>query len=780
MANVLSCLKNKLKVYITWKNACLFLLIAYSAIILPRAFLGDIRYDEIDSNGLPVISLQYRASIIINKSDILQAQKDFPEFYTGIEDYDDLRSSKLVKISDDNWMAYYFPIYPFTCIPVKLLFSMIGVSQSRTFTVTNALLVILVLTVIYKKLNTSYSNIFFALAFIICSPITLYVNYINYETFIFSMVTLSMVMFVNDRRNLSALFLSMAGMANSAIMAVGLVMIFAYCINVLRKDLKNGVKLLVVNNWKETLLYALCFVPCLIPFIIQKILLSSSIFGVSSDSFANYSDRVLAYWLDTNLGVNSFAPLQVILWAIIVILAILQKKWRVLLECSFGLIAIMGVSLMYHINCGMLYCARYIVWIYPFIAISVAINADKVINRKVLVNISSILAVCLSLSLMIVNTHPLTHYVFFNNMTQVILDNVPQIYNPYYATFVSRANHVDGGYVYNAPVYYCDSSDNNLRKVLYRASAEDIECVKNDLKGSEDNLQHFYEILDKAELDGKLHYMNISRASAYQIEIKTELDKLIEKYENADSEEIINESNIFMDGNDSLYQFSYQTELQSNTMYRITLKLPENFDFDNSEIFFIDFYGGPEYDSPEQEISDFLKKGQYEYTFFLNSGDVPSEVADIRIINFVRQQNIDTNIVIEHFKVEKLDSSPETVILSEKPMLRFNGSYYEAGYPIELMDNTNYTINIEMSGDFIPNDAEAFFVDFYGGSEYDAAEQEISLLNEEQKKEYTFTINSGDVPDVQTYVRIVYFDSSSEEQAPIVECIENFEVSEAA
>lgn len=175
-----------------------------------------------------------------------------------------------------------------------------------------------------------------------------------------------------------------------------------------------------------------------------------------------------------------------------------------------------------------------------------------------------------------------------------------------------------------------------------------------------------------------------------------------------------------------------------------------------------------------------MKKGQYEYTFFIYSGDVPVESTYIRIIDFVNQQNADTNIVIEQFKVEKLESIPETVILSEKPMLNFNGSYYEIGYPIELMDNTNYIINIEMSENFIPNNAQAFFVDFYGGSGYDAAEQEISLLNEEQKKDYTFTINSGDVPDVQTYVRIVYSDNSSEEQASIVKCIESFEVSEAA
>lgn len=176
------------------------LLLLFAFFALAIAFGVRLTYAEIDSNALPVISIQYRGSILINEGDIRTAQADFPSLYQNINTYDDLRSAKLVKVTEEDWRSYYFPIYPALCIPLKILFSYIGIAQERTFSVTNALLVLLALYSVYKWLDISEKRRVAAILLLILSPIVYYINYICYEAFVFSMVTMSLVAYATPPR----------------------------------------------------------------------------------------------------------------------------------------------------------------------------------------------------------------------------------------------------------------------------------------------------------------------------------------------------------------------------------------------------------------------------------------------------------------------------------------------------------------------------------------------------------------------------------------------------
>jgi hypothetical protein len=48
-------------------------------------------------------------------------------------------------------------------------------------------------------------------------------------------------------------------------------------------------------------------------------------------------------------------------------------------------------------------------------------------------------------------------------LAKIILDKYPALYNPYPYTFVSRVDHVDGGYYYNQPVVYYNDNGYNKK-----------------------------------------------------------------------------------------------------------------------------------------------------------------------------------------------------------------------------------------------------------------------------------------------------------------------------
>lgn len=111
---------------VVYKNKIFVNIFLYSAILFYLCFLlarynEQMTYYEIDSYALPMISIQYRGSLLMDPNDLKIAQIDFPNLYDGINSYDDLRSSKLAVTTDGQWKSAYFPIYSMICIPMKLL-----------------------------------------------------------------------------------------------------------------------------------------------------------------------------------------------------------------------------------------------------------------------------------------------------------------------------------------------------------------------------------------------------------------------------------------------------------------------------------------------------------------------------------------------------------------------------------------------------------------------------------------------------------------------------------
>lgn len=621
----------------------LILVIAYSFFLLGLGFLGPIWYGEIDSNTLPLISLQYRQSIVVNQSDIEQAQIDFPELQKDVDDPEDFRNSGLQKTADGDWLTYYFPIYPLLCIPPKVLFCVLSLDQQRCFFVTNALLVSCALLFLQLKLKVPPLQRILAVLMLAISPIVYYVCYLNYEAFIFAMLTIAMVLYYNGNRNWSALFVSLGAMSNSTVAAIGLVMIADYAIQVLWKNRKQNVLLTVKKYFGETVRYAVCFIPCLIPFAVQEYYLGRDTFSGGADT-ANWIPRFLTYLFDPALGFTLFAPVGLCLFFIIVVLSIIKKNYRAIIWLGMFLAVVGAYSLMMHINCGMLFCARYVVWSYPLIPIFIVVFGGECFNKKNIFYLCLTGSVMSSFLLMLIN--PSISGQHYNTTSKWLLKNVPFLYNEYSATFYCRTLHIDGAYDQTEPAYYKDETTGQIYKLIYRADSGNAEQILFDLKGDQAAMAYLEEQVEKNGADGKFHYINFPSWGKYTVYEKNPVEKGL-LYE---GDVLADVSDVVMQDRGSYTEYSTPITIKPNTEYQIELAIPKDVDITDAQVF-IDFYGGADYDWGEQEIWDFVVQGETEYVLYINSGSFEGESKDIsvRLVDMSR-----TEIPIERFVVTEL------------------------------------------------------------------------------------------------------------------------------
>lgn len=621
----------------------LLLVFGYSVILLCLGCLGPMWDAEIDSNTLPLISLQYRQSIAVNQSDIEQAQVDFPELQKDVDSPEDFRSAGLQETTDGNWLSYYFPIYPLFCIPVKLLLSFLSLDQQRCFFVTNALLVSGALLFLQLKLKVSPIRRILAVLMLAISPIVYYVCFLNYEAFIFAMLTVAIVLYHNGNRNWSAVFISLGAMANSAVAAIGLTMIADYVIRVLWKNRKQHMLLTIKQYFGETVRYAICFVPCLIPFVAQGYYLGRDTFSGMADT-ANWLSRFLTYLFDPALGFTSFAPIGLCLFFVFAVLSVVKKNCRAFTWIGMFLAVVGAYSLMPHINSGMLFCARYVVWSYPLIPVFLVAFSTECLAKRTVFYLCMISSVVSSLLLMLIN--PIEGAHMYNTTSKWLLKNVPFLYNEYSATFYSRTLHIDGAYDQTEPAYYKDDVTGQIYKLIYRADPGNGEQILFDLKGDQASMDYLETQIEKNGTDGKFHYINFPSWGSYSVYEKT----LAEKYSLYEGDVLTSVSDVVMQDRGSYAEYSMPITIKPNTNYQIELTLPEDVDIRETQLY-MDFYGGEDYDRGEQETGDFLTQGKTEYELYINSGNFKGESKDVlvRLIDPSR-----TEIPIEHFEVIEL------------------------------------------------------------------------------------------------------------------------------
>lgn len=181
------------------------------------------------------------------------------------------------------------------------------------------------------------------------------------------------------------------------------------------------------------------------------------------------------------------------------------------------------ISLHYHINSGILLCARYVMWTYPIIPIYLStVGGDIFKKSQIRTLVYSFIA--LSSALLMWANHGNALCLSEPNLTtKWIMDNIPSFYNPYYATFYCRVVDVhpeDNCYTCQNPGFYLDTSTSEIRKIIYYGNEKAEQIIINQISGGKESIEYIKNYIKNHEGDEKYHYINISPWSKYQVKLK--------------------------------------------------------------------------------------------------------------------------------------------------------------------------------------------------------------------------------------------------------------------
>ena len=474
-----------------------------------------VTYSEIDSYALPVLSLEYNGTILLDESILTIAQRDFPNLYKNINSFEDLRSSKMPKTTDGKWVPFYFPLYSALCLPIKVLLQTFKLNQEKCFFLCNISFVLLLFLTIANCKNLSFIQKVLSLLMLLCSPLFLYVTRIGMETMLFSLVGISMIFLYEKKYKCCAIITATAGLLNRTVMVIGIICIISFFIELFKQNQNNNNFKTIKKELAKTITLALCF--CVFFLGRLKGILTGPTVGYSDTSFETqeYWSRFLSYIFDINLGLCSFVPLLLLLGLLIIIISIKNKCFDVLYfaGCLFGTMA--AYSFNYNINHSMTYCARYVFWTYPMLVLLVVIYGVAVLSIKTFLAFNAF-SLALTTIFLIYNSSNYYNSVTFNNLTKKIFVTCPSIYNPSHSIFNCRVNHFHGGYSfrnndgghiswkYELPIIYMDQG--KIRKVLI--SKNEATSFLQNVYANETDTLWLKKQVDK--LGDKERYISIS------------------------------------------------------------------------------------------------------------------------------------------------------------------------------------------------------------------------------------------------------------------------------
>lgn len=605
-------IQNKEKILLMF---CKVIIVGIALSFLMKAFFGACYYHEPDSYMLPTISMQYRQTLIITQADIDQAKIDYPTIFEEVDDFDTMRSSKLVKSTETEWVSFYFPVYAFLCMPAKLVLQLCGMEQFRAFLITNALFVIAALIFAYKGLKCSPFVKFMTIALLAASPIHMYIQYISCEAMLYSMIIISLTLYQRRKLKLSALVLSFASMANPTIMGIGIAMVGDYFVRMIAD--RKKVKILSAENILRTLKYGCSFVPCLIPFAFNFIFIGSGNPTAGGATLTDLGYRFLAYLFDINLGFFSFAPVTLIVFFVFVGISLKNKRWYAITVASMLLITMLAFSLMIFIDCVPTFCARYIMWAYAILVMGIAVLADDILvsrNKKLFTIIP---AITVNLILLTVNHTPM-YYFGLNRSSEFLLNYCPVLYNPYYSTFYSRNNQLNWPYETDIPSYYTSTVDGYVRKIMFCATDDYKLRVISSLTGDDDSMAALEKAVNETPSDGRFHYLNFSPLSGVKL-----TEKNVEQLGYAVEKDVVfqTETPFCANGHEYYQSDSFVVDLKPYTLYKAEIKFDESDLPKAGSTIYIEILDGITKNRHSYSFSFYGKQTEYEIFFNADTFD---------------------------------------------------------------------------------------------------------------------------------------------------------------
>lgn len=354
--------------------------------------------------------------------------------------------------------ASHFWLYSLFVCPVFLLFHTFSYNELAAFQVTNILLLLATLLIIFSFNKVVRPKYFWYMAFLITSPVLLYLNWPHAEVFSFCFVALALFFgFLSDTRNyyLAVFCSSLASVQNPPII------ILSFCLVLI------GFK---EFSYRSRSLFGLILssvvicVPYLYSYYTFHTLNPQVFIGAVSSNFISL-ERVISLLFDLNAGIISYLPIILILSILMIpYSSLVQKDYRVLIIWGVILAMVVGCTTTINWNSGMMYIFRYAIWIIPLLILIVVLLSEY----------SSHYLISLLLLIAVVSTGMITigslmeqkpdNYIRFNSISKEILVGAPSLYNPAFEIFGERATHYDGLDEKALPVFFMYNGE--IRKIM--------------------------------------------------------------------------------------------------------------------------------------------------------------------------------------------------------------------------------------------------------------------------------------------------------------------------
>ena len=529
-------------------NICSKATIAVCLVIISAGIfsLAPLHMGEHCSTMLTTISLEKHLSMFVFPSDIAQAKRDYPGFaadwekprlFTASAQEGNPYGVKMygAPVGEGAVLhSYYFGTYSFFCIPMKKILCFLGLNQAYAFAITNALLYLLALIIVYAKSKSPRQIVFITILLLTCNPALFMILWASVEIFIFSFIVISLVFLCNRDYKKSALFASIASTVNPSICIYLVVIASLYIISESKRHLplsreKSGlrgwIKNIVRFKTKDAIACLSCFLPALFPFIYNLNFfhkLNPLATYHTSTLTGDYLLRFCAYLFDLNFGFLPYQPVVIVFFFALLLGAIYKRN----LYAMFFSVAFLGTvaafSFAFHINCGMSYISRYGSWSLPLAIFFVTDQFQRIIaSRRIRRFIKGALILSAFYTAILLGWYYET--INFNDYATMLpvaakmLDSFPSFYNPYPATFVSRVNHVDGGYTDFPPesVVYLSTKDSSVKKILTTPAA--AKNLRNAFFGSPADLVYLNKFLsNKALTPNSFYYINFDKQHIYR------------------------------------------------------------------------------------------------------------------------------------------------------------------------------------------------------------------------------------------------------------------------
>lgn len=427
---------------------------------------------------MQTVAFQNHFSFGISPEDFEEAKLQFYNNQEGL--YNSYTNPNFIAFDERGW-AYsnHFGAYSAIVTIVKIILLKLNIYPLWAFSITNLILWITAILVVFFFLNVDDKRKFCILILLMLNPVFFYLDWVHTEMYIFTFEVIGLVFLYNKQYIPSILAFSISAMQNVGILPIAAVAGIAYILDCygeyVYKDQDRNVIKFIVKYWKKIIPYGFLYVPAFCPIIMTY--LRFGIFNRVAEIAMEKKyllSKAIGYLFDPNLGIFPYEPIILTAFIVLIILRI-KKNFK---DTILNLLSIIGVFFVIthqkQINSGMQGIMRYCVWIIPimifFVVLQWQSSKGKYYGLVITAVVESIFTAALvSYCVWFGGAY---NELQFSDWTKVLIDVAPQIYNPTHGIFYSRTGGIES---YDSPIpMVYENEQGYVRKILLSKTAENL------------------------------------------------------------------------------------------------------------------------------------------------------------------------------------------------------------------------------------------------------------------------------------------------------------------